>query len=71
MNIKTLLGINGYSLLVYHGSGNLYRLSIIEREMIVHTFEGIYPTLQTAIARGKSVVQNLESIKVKSAQLKM
>jgi hypothetical protein len=61
MNIQTLLNFNGYSLLVSHCSGNLYRLSIIEREIVIHTFEGIYPTLQTAIARGKSIIENLDS----------
>ncbi|WP_019506836.1 hypothetical protein [Pleurocapsa sp. PCC 7319] len=60
MKIKTLLGFNEYSLIVCNESGNLYHLSIIDQENKVHNFEGIYPTLQTAIEQGKSVIQNLE-----------
>ena len=60
MKIQTLLGINGYSLMVCHCSGNLYRLIIIERDITIYSFEGIYPTIQAAIERGKSVIQNIE-----------
>ena len=60
MNIQTVLGIDGYSLIVCHCYGKLYRLSIIDREEIIHTCEGIYPTLQAAVERGKSVVRNLD-----------
>ena len=28
-----------------------------------HNFEGIYPNLQAAISRGKSIIQNLETWK--------
>ena len=62
MKIKTLLGINGYSLIVCHCSGNSYQLSIIERDQTIINFEGIYVTLQIAIDRGKSVIQNLDAI---------
>ncbi len=60
MKIKTLLGINGYSLIVCHCSGNSYQLSIIEQDQTIISFEGIYATLQIAIDRGKSVIQNLD-----------
>lgn len=63
MKIETVIGIDDYSLLVSHCSGNLYLLSIIEQGIVVHNFEGIYPTLQTAIERGKSVIQTLKSLK--------
>lgn len=61
MKIQTLIGIDGYSLLVCQGSGNLYSLSIINQKAIVYNFEGIYPSLFQAIARGKSVIENLRS----------
>ncbi len=60
MNIQTLIGIDGYSLLVSRGSGNSYSLSIIDREVAVHNFEGIYSSSAIAIARGKAVIKNLK-----------
>lgn len=63
MKIQSLLGFNGYSLIVCHNWENLYCLSIIDRENKVHSFEGIYPNAQTAIEKGKSVIQNLEYLK--------
>ena len=60
MNIQTLIGIDGYSLLVSRGAGNLYSLSIIDREIGVHNFDGTYPNLATAIARGRAVIENLK-----------
>ena len=59
MKIQTLIGIDGYSLLVC-SSGNLYSVSIIDKKTIVHSFEGIYPSLPRAIARGRGVIKNLE-----------
>ena len=59
MKIQALIGIDGYSLMVCHCSGNLYHLSIIDQENMVHDFEGIYSSLYNAIDRGKSVVQTL------------
>lgn len=67
MEIQTLLGINGYSLLICYFQNNLYRLNVVERSTVVHSFEGIYPTRQAAIERGKSVIQNLESSKLKAS----
>ncbi len=66
MKIQTLLGIDGYSLLVCYCSGNLYRLNIVDQESKAYNFEGIYPTVEAAIEQGKSVIQNLESLKLKS-----
>ena len=60
MNIQTLIGIDGYSLFVSRGSKNLYSLSIIDRQSTVHSFAGVYPSLATAIARGKAVIENLQ-----------
>lgn len=60
MNIQTLIGIDGYSLLVSRGAGNLYSLSIIDREIGVHNFDGTYPNLAMAIARGRTVIENLK-----------
>lgn len=65
MKIQTILGDDRYSLLVSQSSGNLYRLSIVEGEMAVHSFEGIYPNLQTAIDRGKSIIENLQYLQQK------
>ncbi len=37
-----------------------FSLSIVDRQIVVHNFEGIYPNLLQAIARGKSVIENLK-----------
>ncbi|MGV2827722.1 hypothetical protein [Myxosarcina sp. GI1(2024)] len=66
MNIQTSIDVDRYSLRICHGSGNFYRLSIAEGEIVVHSFEGIYPNLQTAIERGKSIIQNLGYLKQNS-----
>ncbi len=66
MKIQALIGIDGYSLLVCQGRGKLYSLSIVDRQITVHSFEGIYPDLEGAIARGKSVIKNLKQQQKKS-----
>ena len=63
MKIKALIGIDNYSLMVCHCWGNLYHLSIIERENIIHKFDGIYPNLGNAVDRGKFVIENLRKEK--------
>ena len=63
MKIKALIGIDGYSLMVCHCHGRLYRLSIINQENIVHNFEGVYSSLRDAINRGRSVIQNISCSK--------
>ncbi|MCC0175526.1 hypothetical protein I4641_00835 [Waterburya agarophytonicola K14] len=60
MKIKALIGIEDYSLMVCHCSGNLYHFSIMNQENILHNFEGIYPSVENAIARGKAVVNTLK-----------
>ncbi|WP_036484592.1 hypothetical protein [Myxosarcina sp. GI1] len=62
MQIPTILRGDRYSLFVCQSSQNLYHLSIVEGENIVHSFEGIYPSLPTAIERGKSIIKNLKNL---------
>lgn len=59
MKIKALIGIDSYSLMVCHCSEKLYRLSIVDSENVIYSFEGIYQTLGDAIDRGKSVIRTL------------
>ena len=63
MKIKALIGIDGYSLMVCHCSGKLYHLSIIDQKSILHNFEGIYPSLKSAIARGRKVIETINCSK--------
>ena len=56
MKIEVLIGIEDYKLMVYRSSERLYHFSIIDRENILHNFEGIYRNRESAIARGKSVM---------------
>ena len=60
MKIEATIGIGKYVLMVCHCYGNLYRLSIINQNCVAHNFEGIYPSLEKAIARGKSAIACLE-----------
>ena len=60
MKIKALIGIEGYSLMVCHCSGKLYHISVINKEKVIHNFEGIYSSLDNAINRGRSVIENLK-----------
>ena len=59
MKIQATIGIGDYMLMVCHCYGNLYRLSIINQNYVLHNFEGIYPELQSAIARGRAVINHL------------
>lgn len=59
MKIKALIGIDKYSLMVCHYSGNLYHLSIIDQENILYNFEGVYSSLNNAVDRGRSVIKSL------------
>ena len=83
MEIKILLGIDDYTLLICYrsqptyqtprevsevSSPNLYRLSIIDRESKVHEFEGIYPTLMAAVERGRLVIRTLMSLSSKEPE---
>ena len=63
MKIKALIGIDNYSLMVCHCYGKLYQIGIINQENIVHSFEGVYPSLSSAINRGRAVIKNLSFIK--------
>lgn len=60
MKIKALICIDRYSLMVCHCSGRLYHLSVINQENIVHSFEGIYSSLDNAINRGRSVIKSFK-----------
>lgn len=62
MKIQTLLGIDGCSLIICQSPGNLYSLSIVDQNNNTHSFQGIYSTLQCAINRGKSIIQNINSL---------
>jgi hypothetical protein len=67
MEIKTLLSINGYTLLVGDCSNNRYCLSVIDNKAQVYECEGIYPTLKAANKRGYSVIRTLESLSQNSS----
>ena len=60
--IPTLSNTDGYNLLVYCSSGNLYCINIMDNIGQFHNFEGIYPDLQAAVARGKAVIANLKAV---------
>lgn len=59
MKVQATICIGEYILMVCHCHDNLYRLSIINQNYVLHNFEGIYRDLKSAIARGKSVINHL------------
>ena len=59
MEIQPISNIDGYNLFVQHYSNNLYHLNIVDPQQQLHHFEGIYSSPQAAIAKGKSVIENL------------
>ena len=58
MSTQTLSHIDGYNLSVQSFSSNFYHLNIVDPDNILHHFEGIYPSPQAAMEKGKSVIQN-------------
>ena len=63
MDVK-LLVISNFSVLISNsGADNFYCFKIVDSEEIIHSFEGIYPTLEIATNRCKAVVENLHNMK--------
>lgn len=57
MEIKNVIGINGYTLLVYRTLDKLYHFSIIDFSGIPFNFDSIFLTAEEANVKGRAAVE--------------
>ena len=57
MEIKNVIGINGYTLLVYRTLDKLYHFSIIDFSGIPFNFDSIFLTFEEANVKGRAAVE--------------
>lgn len=57
MKIQNVIGIDGYTLLVYRSLDQLYRFSIIDFSGIAFSFDSIFLTAEEAKIRGLAAVE--------------
>ena len=56
MKIQNVIGIDGYTLLVYRSLDQLYRFSIIDFSGIPFNFDSIFLTAEEAKDKGRAAV---------------
>ncbi|MEM7594960.1 MAG: hypothetical protein AAF383_26265 [Cyanobacteria bacterium P01_A01_bin.83] len=57
MKIQDVIGIDGYTLLVYRSLDQLYRFSIIDFSGIAFSFDSIFLTAEEAKIKGIAAVE--------------
>jgi hypothetical protein len=57
MKIQNVVGIDGYTLLVYRSFDQLYRFSIIDFAGIAYNFDSIFLTAEEANVKGRAAVE--------------
>lgn len=57
MKIQNIIGIDGYTLLVYRSPDRLYRFSIIDSLGIAFNFDSIYLTAEEAKIKGRHAIE--------------
>ncbi len=57
MKIENLIGIDGYTLLVYRSLDRLYRFSIIDFSGIFFSFDSIFLSAEEANIKGREAVE--------------
>lgn len=57
MEIKNVIGINGYTLLIYRTLDKLYHFSIIDFSGIPFNFDSIFLTAEEASVKGRAAVE--------------
>lgn len=57
MNIETVIGIDGYTLLVYRSLDRLYRFSIIDFSGTAFSFDSIFLTAEEANIQGRAAIE--------------
>ena len=57
MEIRNVIGINGYTLLIYRTLDRLYHFSIIDFSGIPFNFDSIFLTAEEANVKGRAAVE--------------
>ncbi|MBE9047954.1 hypothetical protein IQ255_26775 [Pleurocapsales cyanobacterium LEGE 10410] len=57
MKIQNVVGINGYTLLIYRSLDRLYRFSIIDFSGIAFNFDSIFLTEEEANVKGRAAIE--------------
>ena len=57
MEIKNVIGINGYTLLIYRTLDKLYHFSIIDFCGVPFNFDSIFLTAEEADVKGRAAVE--------------
>ena len=57
MEIKDVIGIDGYTLLIYRSLDRLYRFSIIDFSGIAFNFDSLFLTAEEANTKGRAAVE--------------
>lgn len=57
MKIQDVIGIDGYTLLIYRSLDRLYRFSIIDFSGIAFNFDSIFLTAEEANIKGRAAVE--------------
>ena len=57
MKIQNVIGINGYTLLIYRSLDQLYFFSIIDLSGIAFNFDSIFLTAEEANVKGRAAVE--------------
>lgn len=57
MEIKNIIGINGYTLLIYRTLDKLYHFSVIDFSGIPFNFDSIFLTAEEANVKGRAAIE--------------
>lgn len=57
MKIQNVIGINGYTLLIYRSLDLLYRFSIVDFAGVAFNFDSIFLTAEEANIKGRAAIQ--------------
>lgn len=57
MKIQNVIGISGYTLLIYSSLDQLYRFSIIDFSGAAFNFDSIYLTAEEANIKGRATIE--------------
>lgn len=57
MKIQNVVGIDGYTLLVYRSLDRLYRFSIIDFSGVAFNFDSIFLTEEEANVKGRAAIE--------------
>jgi hypothetical protein len=66
MTIQHVIGIDGYTLLVYRSSDQLYRFSIVDVSGIAFNFDSLFLTAEEAKIKGRDAIENAFSFERRS-----